>query len=253
MLKCSMDLEKNDDGIPKFSIIQQKRLKDMNKTFNSLEFAFGGDKLIYSVQNRICVMIYCEEGIKKFRIRCNDGCDVVKVISNSLVAYSNTKNFNLTLIDFNEIKRVAKFEGHIARISSISTFGDGSNNNFMTSSDDGVVKFWDRRNRYENFSMGCSSPLLTCYHPTGLLFALGIDSHILQIHHINGFVTPIHRFKLEKLLTIEWRQLKFSKEGKYIVVTTNSSLVHVFDGSSAVLLQSFTGECDETGFCLEYY
>lgn len=229
--------------IPNLSIIKQRKLRDASSAFNSLEFSNSG-ALLYSVPNRIGIWCFFDGRLQKFRIRCNDGCDVVKVISNKLVAHSNTKNYNLTLIDYENIRKLRTFESHTARIKTVSVFGDGSSDLLITSSEDRTVKFWDRRDRYENTSMICHSAPLTAYHPTGLLFALSLDSHILELYHVINKSTPVYTFKVERVFAIEWMQMKYSKDGKYIVVTTNSNFVHIFDGINAVLLKTFSGECE---------
>lgn len=230
--------------IPKLAIIQQKILKNPTSIFNSLEFVSNDDKLLYSVQNRICVWTFTDEGIQKFRIRCQDGCDVVKVISSSRVAYSNNKNCNLAMIDYGKIEKVRLFEGHTARINSVSIFTDGIANFLMTSSEDCKVKMWDQRERNEIANLSFASVPITAYHPNGLLFALGLDSHIMELYDLYDISKRLHYFKVEKSRAVEWRQLKFSNDGKYIVVTTNSSQVLIFDGTNALLLQNFKSECE---------
>ncbi len=94
------------------------------------------------------------------------------------------------------------------------------------------------------------------YDPDGLAFGVGIDSQIIGLYDIRNhekvgwlvfeshnmyfFQGPFEMLKYECEGDFEWTHLKFSPNGKMILVSTNTSLILLVDAFSGVLLHTFT-------------
>ncbi len=94
------------------------------------------------------------------------------------------------------------------------------------------------------------------YDPDGLAFGVGIDSQIIGLYDIRNhekvevfsyfdcnkfiFKGPFEMLKYECEGDFEWTHLKFSPNGKMILVSTNTSLILLVDAFSGVLLHTFT-------------
>lgn len=157
----------------------------------------------------------------------------------NLLIYTNYNDFTMRLMDFEAKQKFLKFEGHNARINMISTEGTGNTPFFMTSSDDNYIKFWDGREKYSTGYIQYPAIPHATLHPNGSMFAVGSFSCCLFIHDRRVVGSMIHQFKIEPTPSVLWRQVKYSKDGKHILVTTNSNLIHLFDGENAVWKRTF--------------
>lgn len=113
---------------------------------------------------------------------------------------------------------------------------------------------------------------VAAFDPEGLIFAAGINSESIKLYDLRSFdkVTlvllgnqtcscltitynsrpltadvciviqgPFSTFKLEQVKDCEWTCLKFSVDGKMILVTTNGPAVHLIDAFQGSPLQTF--------------
>lgn len=97
------------------------------------------------------------------------------------------------------------------------------------------------------------------YDPDGLAIGVGIDSQMIGLYDIRNhekvtivlvrlmqklflflFKGPFEMLKYECEGDFEWTHLKFSPNGKMILVSTNTSLILLVDAFSGVLLHTFT-------------
>ena len=103
---------------------------------------------------------------------------------------------------------------------------------------------------------------VAAFDPEGLIFAVGINSESVKLYDLRSFDKgPFSSFKfpgsilndarifrqfLIKLFLItekdfEWTGLKFSPDGKTILISTNGSMIRLIDAFSGSSLQTFTG------------
>lgn len=239
-------IEKTDDKkIQSYQISHQKVLKQEGDEFNNLEFAFDKHLIIYSKLNRIGFFNLDEHDVEdknRYRIRVKDGCALMKVISAYHLIYTNKERLSMTLLDFNTNTKLRKYDVK-SKINTISLYGNGNVPFFLTSDNDGDVSLWDYRYKEKYGARHFDSPPLAAYHPEGGFMAVGLESSILQIFDISrDSRNCIYQFKIEPEKDVEWKQVKYSKNGEYILVSTNADVVYLYDGASAVLLKVFSGE-----------
>lgn len=99
------------------------------------------------------------------------------------------------------------------------------------------------------------------FDPDGLIFAAGINSDMIKLYDLRSFekviylklpvITlffsiylyiqgPFSNFKINKEKEIEWTGLKFSPDGKYILISTNGSMIKLVDAFTGLLVHTFT-------------
>ena len=106
---------------------------------------------------------------------------------------------------------------------------------------------------------------VAAFDPDGLIFAAGINSESVKLYDLRSFDKgPFSSFKLQgeqkcsQLIEIsinnnyslfsadskeiEWTGLKFSPDGKSILISTNGSVIKLIDSYNGTSLQTFTGD-----------
>lgn len=69
----------------------------------------------------------------------------------------------------------------------------------------------------------------------------------MSFHFQGPFVT----FKLTQEKECDWTGLKFSKDGKTILISTNGSIIRLIDAFHGTPLQTFTGHLNNKGIPIE--
>jgi COMPASS component SWD2 len=101
------------------------------------------------------------------------------------------------------------------------------------------------------------------FDPDGLIFGAGINSETIKLYDLRSFEKvkvsfhfecgpkiflnlllqikgPFSNFKIAKEKDIEWTGLKFSPDGKYVLISTNGSVIKLVDSFTGNLLHTFT-------------
>lgn len=81
------------------------------------------------------------------------------------------------------------------------------------------------------------------FDPDGLIFAAGINSECLKLYDLRSFDKgPFATFKLTTVEAqgIEWTSLKFSPDGKTILICTNGNYLRLVDAFTGVHLHTLT-------------
>ena len=90
---------------------------------------------------------------------------------------------------------------------------------------------------------GQKNPLLA-YDPSGLVFALGLGNNTIRLYSLKEegsgpFQTSLVRDPINPLFTAEWTKICFSNDGKYLLISTNSSVLYILDAFSCAIVHRF--------------
>lgn len=84
---------------------------------------------------------------------------------------------------------------------------------------------------------------VAAFDPEGLIFAAGVNSESIKLYDLRSFDKgPFVTFMLNQEKECEWTGLKFSKDGKTILISTNGSIIRLIDAFHGTPLQTFTGK-----------
>lgn len=84
---------------------------------------------------------------------------------------------------------------------------------------------------------------VAAFDPEGLIFAAGVNSESIKLYDLRSFDKgPFVTFLLNQEKECDWTGLKFSKDGKTILISTNGSIIRLIDAFHGTPLQTFTGK-----------
>uniref|UniRef100_A0A915JU34 WD repeat-containing protein 82 n=1 Tax=Romanomermis culicivorax TaxID=13658 RepID=A0A915JU34_ROMCU len=90
------------------------------------------------------------------------------------------------------------------------------------------------------------SPLVAV-DPDGLIFVLGLFSELLKLYDFRTFdKRPFVTFKVPRQeRDLEWTGIKFSPNGRQIMITTNKSCIYLIDSFTGKVLHTLTGHLSD--------
>ena len=100
--------------------------------------------------------------------------------------------------------------------------------------------------------MKLNSRPVAAFDPEGLIFATGINSESVKLYDLRSYDKgPFSTFKLEREKDCDWTEMKFSPDGKLILISTNGSVIRLLDAFQGQPIHSFVGHTNAKGQSLE--
>ena len=104
---------------------------------------------------------------------------------------------------------------------------------FLSSSVDKTVRLWDlQSSRCEaTMQVPCEGIPVASFDPDGIIFAVGYNSSIIKLYDMSSFSKgPFQTFDVPKIEPVnDWTDLKFSPDGRKILLSTVDGHVIVVD------------------------
>jgi len=216
------------------------------KRINSLEFSYDGLRLITSGEDDQMVIYDCEKGIEKQVIRSQKyGCDLVHFThaTNTIVYASNKegKDHAIRYMSLHDNKYLKYFSGHTGKVVSLSV--SPVDDTMISGSLDKTVRLWDLRSPDCVGLMQCNGRAVASFDPEGLIFAVGVQSEQIKLYDVRSFDKgPFSTFKYRIETGCDWTGVKFSLDGKLMMLTTNGAVVRVveaYEGKPHYTLSGF--------------
>lgn len=231
-----------------------KVYKENNDQITNIHFSPDGTSLITSSADDQIIIYDCEKGTQK---RCLNskkyGVDLIHFTQNKGQAvHSSTKeNDIIRYMSLTENKYIRYFGGHTKRVVTLCM--NPTDETFLSGSMDKTIRLWDLRSNHCQGLMNLAGRPVAAFDPEGLIFGAGINSESVKLYDLRSFDKgPFSSFKFQAdSKEIEWTGLKFSPDGKTILISTNGSVIKLVDAFNGQTLQTFTGHLNTRQLALE--
>lgn len=225
------------------------------KRINSLEFSYDGLRLITSGEDDQMVLYDCEKGVERQVIRSQKyGCDLVRFThaTNTIVYASNkdTKEHDIRYMSLHDNKYLKYLRGHTAKVVSLSV--SPVDDTMISGSLDKTVRLWDLRSPESVGLMQCQGRAVASFDPEGLIFAVAVQSEQIKLYDVRSFDKgPFSTFKYKIETGCDWTGVKFSLDGKLMMLTTNGAVVRVLEAFEGKPMFTLSGYQNNKGIHIE--
>lgn len=230
-----------------------KVFRDNQEKINHMHFSQDGQLLISSSDDDQIVIYDCERGTHQRTLNSKKyGVDLIHFTQNKTnVVHASTKeNDIIRYLNVQENNYIRYFRGHNKRVVTLCM--NPTDDSFLSGSLDKSIRLWDIRSSYCQGFMSLAGRPVAAFDPEGLIFAVGINSESVKLYDLRSFDKgPFSSFKFQADKDIEWTGLKFSPDGKTILISTNGSMIRLIDAFSGNSLQTFTGHMNSKNIPLE--
>lgn len=210
----------------------------------AIDFSFNGEQLMTSREDDSVSVFHCKLGIETALFNSRKyGVDLIRFTHDSCRAiHSSTKiDDKIRYLSVNDNKYFHYFTGHAKKVISMSV--SPSNNTFISTSLDNTLRLWDLRLPDCQNVLHLSGRSTAAYDPDGLIFAVGVNSGCIKLYDSRVYGKgPFAEFKLEREKVCDWIALKFSGNGKTILLSTNGSVTRLIDAFTGTPLHTLTGK-----------
>lgn len=231
-----------------------KVFRENSARINSLHFSADGQLLISGSDDDSIVIYDCQSGTRKRQVNSKKyGVDLIRFTHapNTAIHASTKVDDTIRYLSLHDNKYIRYFPGHTKKVVTLAM--SPLDDMFLSGSMDKTIRLWDLRSQNCQGLMHLPSRPVAAFDPEGLIFAAGINSQSIKLYDLRSFDKgPFNTFKLPPAdKDLDWTGLKFSPDGKSILISTNGPLLRVVDAYQGSLAQTLSGHANNKGLPLE--
>lgn len=230
-----------------------KVFRENTDRVNSIDFSPNGETLISSSDDDSIVIYDCEKGTHKRTLNSKKyGVDLIHYThaANTAIHSSTKVDDTIRYLSLHDNKYIRYFPGHTKKVVTLCT--SPVDDTFLSGSLDKSLRLWDLRSPNCQGVMHLTGRPVGNFDPEGLIFAVGLNSELVKLYDLRTFDKgPFNTFKLPQDKECDWTGLKFSPDGKSILISTNGSVIHLIDAFQGTPQQTLTGHTNNKGVPLE--
>lgn len=234
-----------------------KTFRENTLRINSVDFSVQGDTLISSSDDESIVIYDCQSGTPKRSLNSKKyGVDLIHYThaSNTAIHSSTKVDDTIRYLSLHDNKYIRYYQGHEKKVVTLCM--SPIDDKFLSGSLDQTIRLWDLRHPVCLGLMQLPGRPVANFDPEGLIFAAGISSDTIKLYDLRSFEKgPFSNFKIQRdkdrEQNIEWTGLKFSPDGKTILISTNGSMIKLIDAFQGTVLHTFTGHTNMKNIPLE--
>ncbi|GMT25210.1 hypothetical protein PFISCL1PPCAC_16507, partial [Pristionchus fissidentatus] len=220
-----------------------KQFSEHQSRVNSLNYSNDGMHMISSSDDESIVLYNCETGTKSRSLNSKKyGVDLIHFSHNVTDAiHCSTKvDDTIRYLSLHDNKYIRYFQGHQKKVITLAM--SPIDDTFISSSMDKTIRLWDLRSPNCQGLMQLQQKAIAAFDPEGLIFAAGVNSEQIKLYDLRSYDKgPFTTFSMEQEPHCEWTSMKFSPNGKQILMCTNGEVMRLVDAFSGNIVQTLEG------------
>ncbi|XP_042895063.1 WD repeat-containing protein 82 [Parasteatoda tepidariorum] len=231
-----------------------KVFSENSDRINSIDFSLDGKTLISSSDDDSIVIYDCEKGVPKRTLHSKKyGADLIRFAHNEDSAvHSSTKiDDTIRYLSLHDNKYIRYFTGHVKKVASLSM--SPVDDSLLSASLDKTVRLWDLKSPNCQGLIATTGKPVACFDPEGLSFAIADNLEGIKLYDIRSFDKgPFSTFFTPKdKKDSDWMSIKYSPNGKTLLLCSSGSDIHLLDAYQGTLIQTFSERSNSKGIPLE--
>lgn len=141
--------------------------------------------------------------------------------STVICASKNGWDETIRYLSLHDNRYLRYFKGHRDRVCSIAM--SPRSDCFLSASLDATIRLWDLNSPHCQGLMRRRSGKMAMveFDPEGILFALAVSNNTVKLYDLNTYDRgPFLTFQVEHHAELEWTGLKFSPDGRYLLLSS---------------------------------
>lgn len=220
-----------------------KIFRESKDRVTSMDFSANGEMMITCGLDDRILMYDCQKGDHSTTVHTKKyGARIIRFThGNTTAIYASSKvNHDIRYISLHDNRFIRYFKGHSKQVNSLSI--SPIDDTFVSTALDGTLRLWDLRSETVAAVLQTKGKSLAAFDPQGLIFATGINSNTINLYDLKSLARgPFLKFCYPVDNNCEWTEMKFSRNGKFILIGTNGKVARMVDAFNGVPLQTFGG------------
>lgn len=216
----------------------------VTQRINAIDFSQNGDTMISGDSSEQIIVYDCDKSdqLKTINVR-KYGVDLVRYTHDpNVFIHTSTKiDHNIRLMNEDTVTYLTYYRGHTDRVATLCI--SPKDDRFISGAFDRTLRLWEIRSNDCIGIMNLSGRPIAAFDPEGRIFAVGINSACIKLYDVQMFEKgPFVTFKMNPEENCEWIDLKFSPDGKVIMINTNGSIIRLIDAYNGTVLRTISGK-----------
>nr|XP_060162583.1 WD repeat-containing protein 82-like [Globicephala melas] len=220
-----------------------KVFRENSDKINCFDFSPNSETVISSSDDDSIVLCDCQEGKPKRTLYSKKyGVDLIRYshAANTVVYSPNKTDDTISYLSLHDNKYIRYFPGHSKRVVALSM--SPVDDTFISGSLHKTIRLWDLQSPNCQGLRHLQGKPVCSFDPEGLIFTACVNSEMVKLYDLcSSHKGPFVTFKTQYDRTCEWTGVKFSNDGKLILISTNGSFIHLIDAVKRVVMHTFGG------------
>jgi len=228
--------------------------KDNTNKINSLDFHQDGELLVTAADDESVHLYDTNTGVlKKTLYSKKYGVNLIRFTHNQaevICASNNGWDESIRYLALQNNKYISYFKGHRDRV--VSLIMSPVDETFVSGSLDETVRVWDLR------ASGCQGLLRRkgitslAFDPKGIVLAAAVESNQVILFDLQSYEKgPFAAFSLGHSRKLNLHTMKFSSDGRYLLISTDDSIIYLIDAFTGSTVQTYQWYSSQSGTCRE--
>lgn len=230
-------------------------LKCHQSSINSLDFTKDGELLLSSGDDaRIALHSTTKGKTERVALCAANGASLARFTHDPLsIIHASPVDHAVRYMSLHDNRYMRAFRAHTEPITSLEM---SPKEDFFTSAAmDGTARIWDLRTTncqgVLRFEANGHRPVVS-FDPLGMVFAAAIGGSQVKLYDVRGFDKgPFETFAPDLGGRTSFSSLKFSNDGKLMLLSTTRGAIALLDAYHGTLLHTLSGHANEQGMPLE--